>query len=130
MALYGKVIRIFSETSLLVNLGKNDGVERGKRLAVIERAGDVKDPDTGESLGELELVKTELVAVYVQDRMSTLKTESLASDTMSVPLSTLMVRESVRSDRDQAKMAVAPGEISGNPSLSPVRTGDVVRLLD
>lgn len=130
MAVYGKVIKIFSETSLLVNLGKNDGVKRGDRFAVIERGGEEKDPDSGESLGELELVKAELIAVDVQERMSILQTESLGADTMSVPLSTLMVRESIKSDRDQTKMPVAPGEITGNPSLSPVRAGDIVRLID
>jgi hypothetical protein len=130
MAVYGTVVKIFSETSLLVNLGKNAGVKRGDRFVVIERAGEEKDPESGESLGELELVKAELVAVDVQERMSILQTESLAADAMSVPLSTIMVRESIRTDGDQAKMPVAPGEISGNPSLSPVRVGDSVRLID
>lgn len=130
MALYGKVITIFSETSLLVNLGKKDGLKKGDRLVVIEKGEEMKDPESGESLGELELVKAELVAADVQEQMSMLRTESRGADTMSVPLSTLMVRDSIKTDRDQEKMAVAPGEISGNPALSPIKTGDVVRLVD
>lgn len=130
MALYGKVIKIFSETSLLVNLGKKDGLKKGDRLVVIEKGEEMKDPESGESLGELELVKAELVAADVQEQMSMLRTESRGADTMSVPLSTLMVRDSIKTDRDQEKMAVAPGEISGNPALSPIKTGDVVRLVD
>lgn len=129
MELYGKVLRIFDETSLLVNIGKKDGLKRGDRLAVIEKGEEVKDPDSGESLGALEYIKAELVAADVQERLSILRTESPLTDSMDIPLSARMVRDSIKSDGTQDKMHIVRGEISGVPALSPVKKGDPVRLV-
>ena len=129
MALYGKILRIFDETTLLVNIGVKDGVKRGDRLVVIEKMGEVKDPDSDESLGELELIKAELVATDVQEKISILKTEPGRTPSKSLPLSARMVQDSVRADGTQYRMSVAPGEMSGIPAPSPVKVGDIVRLV-
>ena len=130
MALYGKVIRIFDETTLLVNIGAKEGLKVEDRVVVVEKGEEVVDPDTGESLGALELVKTELVAADVQERLAILKTATARRADSNLPLSARMVRDSVRSDNAQGTMSVAPGEVSGLPSLSPVRVGDVVRRVE
>lgn len=130
MALYGKVIRIFDETSLLVNIGAKDGLKRGERVFVVEKGEEIMDPETGESLGVLELVKAELVAADVQERISILKTPFARPLDSNLPLSTRMVRDSVKSAGIQQKMIVAPGEVAGLPSPSSVRIGDIVRLVD
>ncbi len=133
MAVYGKVLKIFDEVSLLVDLGSEEGVKRGDRFVVIEKGGDVIDPDSGKSLGVMEFVKAELEAVDVLDQMSVLMTEYEASFESHLPLSARMVRDSVRSDRDgkrRVKMTIAPGEMSGRPSPAPVKTGDAVRRVE
>lgn len=130
MALYGKVVRIFDETALLVNLGSNEGLKRGDLLAVVERGDEVTDPATGESLGALEFVKAELVASDVQERMSILKTLPARETEVNLPLSARMARDSVRLDREKGKMAVNQGDISGIPAPSPVKIGDPVRLIE
>ena len=130
MALYGKVLKIFDETGLLVDLGLKDGVGRGDRFVVVETGGLVVDPETGDSLGELEHVKIELVAVDVQERMSVLMTEFDEQPFSGLPLSARMVRDSVKGERGpgrRIRMTVAPGEAEGRPALSPVRKGDRVR---
>jgi len=127
MALYGKVIRIFDESTLLVNIGSKEGLKVGERIFVIETGEEITDPGTGESLGRLEKVKAELVAADVQERISVLKTAMVRRADSNMPLSARMVRDSVRSEDTQGKMTVAPGEISGLPSSSPVRVGDAVR---
>lgn len=133
MALYGTVLKIFDETSLLIDLGRNDGIERGDRFLVVEKGGEIADPGSGDSLGELEHVKIELVAVDVQDGMSILMTEMEESPSGGLPLSALMVRASVKGESGQGrriKMSVAPGEMEGRPTPSPVRKGDIVRKAD
>lgn len=130
MALYGKVIRIFDETTLLVNIGRTNGMKRGDGVFVVETGEEIKDPDTGESLGALETVKAELTAVDVQERISVLRTISTVALDANLPLSSRMVRDSMRSGRDREKMAVAPGDMSGLPSPAPVRIGDTVRRVD
>jgi len=62
----GKVAGILTRRELLINRGKADGVEVGMRFAVLNRQGiDVKDPDTGASLGSAEIVKTVVKIVRV-----------------------------------------------------------------
>ncbi|UCF04871.1 MAG: hypothetical protein JSV33_13250 [bacterium] len=130
MAIYGKVLRIFDETSLLVNLGKKDGLKRGDMVVVVEKGEEVKDPDSGESLGEFELIKAELIAVDVQERLSILRTEPGKSVSANLPLSAQMVQHSVKDSGSLERMSIAPGEMSGIPTTSPTRTGDLVRLLE
>lgn len=128
--MYGKVLKVFDETRLLINLGRKDSVARGDRFVVVETGGPVVDPETGDSLGELEHVKIELVAVDVQERMSVLMTEFEEHPSDNIPLSARMVRDSVKGERDPARrirMAVAPGEAEGILNLSPVKRGDRVR---
>ena len=130
MALYGKVIRIFDETTLLVNIGSKDGMKRGDNVFVVEAGEEITDPDTGESLGDLEMVKAELTAVDIQERMSVLKTISVEAHEANLPLSARMARDSVRREGERQKMAVVHGEMSGVPSPAPVRIGDTVRRVE
>jgi hypothetical protein len=130
MALYGKVVKIFDETALLVNLGSNDGLKRGDLLAVVEKGDEVTDPETGESLGVLELVKAELIASDVQERMSILRTVPARETAVNLPLSARMARDSVKLDRVKGKMIVNQGDISGIGTPSPVKVGDPVRLIE
>lgn len=127
MAVYGKVVRIFNETTLLVNVGRKDGLTRGERVVVLEKGEEVKDPDSGESLGELELIKAELRATDVQERMSIVRS-LVKKDISNLPLSSRMIEDSIRIRYSEEKMSVAGGEISGMPSLSPVKIGDPVRF--
>jgi hypothetical protein len=133
MALYGKVMKIFDETSLLIGLGAKDGVKRGDGFVVVEKGDEVKDPDTGESLGIFEHVKAELVTVDVQERVSVLMTRFDQETSADMPLSSRMVRDSVKSGKDvsrRARMPVAAGEMTGKHALSPVRKGDMVRRIE
>jgi hypothetical protein len=130
MALYGKVIRIFDETTLLVNIGSKDGMKRGDGVFIVETGEEITDPDTGESLGALETVKAELTAVDVQERITVLKTIGSEAHDANLPLSARMVRDSVRSGGDREKMTVVHGEMAGLPSPAPVRVGDTVRRVE
>jgi hypothetical protein len=132
-ALYGKVLKIFDETSLLIDLGRENGVERGDRFVVIEKGGGIADPESGDSLGELEHVKIELIAADVQERMSILMTDMEEQPSGGIPLSTRMVRDSVKGERGSGRrirMVVAPGEMEGRPTSSPLRRGDTVRRVE
>jgi hypothetical protein len=133
MALYGKVLMIFDETSLLINLGSTHGLKRGDRFVVIQKGDEVKDPETGKSLGTLEYVKAELIAVDVQENIGVLVTDCEESPSADLPLSSRMVRDSVRDERDKGRrmrLSVAAGEMAGQQTLSPVRRGDLIRKVE
>lgn len=129
MAVYGTVLRIFDETTLLAGIGARDGLRRGDVVAVVEAGEEIADPGTGESLGRLELVKAELVVADVQERMSILRTRPAAREAGEMPLSARMVRDSIPAG-DRERMPVAGGEASGLPSVSPVQAGDRLRVVE
>jgi hypothetical protein len=63
----GKVAGVLTLRELVINRGTADGVEIGMRFAVLNRQGiDIKDPDSGQSLGSVELVKTIVKIVRIQ----------------------------------------------------------------
>jgi hypothetical protein len=127
---YGKILRIFDEFSILVNLGAADGIKRGDRFAVIEEGEEIIDPDTKESLGKLEIIKVEMIASDVQERISLLSMESEAVPTQDIPLSAKMVKDSMKTGKETGGMLVGGGEIAGMPVPAAVHSGDKVRLIE
>ncbi|MFB3787868.1 MAG: hypothetical protein ACE15F_16030 [bacterium] len=70
--LRGKVVSILDDQRLIVNLGLEQGVAMGDRFVVYEEGGEITDPSTQQTLGKLELIKTQVEAVHVQEKMSLL----------------------------------------------------------
>jgi hypothetical protein len=62
----GKVAAILSKRELIINVGSDDGVEPGTKFVILNRKGiDVRDPDTNEVLGTVEVPKTLVKVVRV-----------------------------------------------------------------
>ncbi len=62
----GKVAAILTKRELVLNIGSDDGVVVGMRFVILNSNGvDVKDPDTGEVLGSVEVPKTLVKVVRV-----------------------------------------------------------------
>jgi len=59
---------------VVINRGARDGVKRGDRFLVFSIGPHVNDPDTGEDLGEIELVRGRGEVVHVQEQMATIRT--------------------------------------------------------
>lgn len=53
-----KVIEIINEYNLIINYGLENNAKQGDRLRIVERGEEVKDPNTRESLGTLDAIKT------------------------------------------------------------------------
>lgn len=68
----GKVVNIVDETTVVINLGSDHGVKPGHTFLILGLGEMITDPDTGESLGHLELVRGRAEAKHVQPRMTTL----------------------------------------------------------
>lgn len=71
-----KVARVVSPTELVLAAGADDGVEEGMEFVVYSLSDAIRDPDTGEDLGQIEIVKARVVAAHVQDRMTVVRTKS------------------------------------------------------
>ncbi len=71
-----KVAKVIDPYKLVINKGSNDGIEKGKRFLVYSISSEeIKDPTTGESLGNLEIVKGTGVVTHVQERIATIESD-------------------------------------------------------
>jgi len=77
-----KVARVVSPTELILAAGSEEGVEEGMEFVVYSLSDTVTDPDTGEDLGRIQVVKARVIAAHVQERMTVARTKSR---TVSMP---------------------------------------------
>ncbi len=62
------------ELEVVINRGSAQGVKTGDRFLVFGIGPHIADPDTGEDLGVLELVRGQGRVVHVQEHLSTIRT--------------------------------------------------------
>lgn len=68
------VVSKLNEHTLVINRGSNDGVELGDEFLVYYvDPEELIDPETGESLGNLEVVRGTAEATHVQPKITTIK---------------------------------------------------------
>jgi hypothetical protein len=76
----GVVARVVDDYTLVINRGSRHGIEKGDHFLVYYvEDEEIKDPETGESLGKLEVVRGTGSAVHVQENMSTIKSNRTVS---------------------------------------------------
>jgi hypothetical protein len=76
MAEYGelpKVVKILDGYEVVINRGSNDGIQPGAVFLLFGLDDIIVDPDTGEHLGRLELVRGRARVTHIQERLSTLE---------------------------------------------------------
>ncbi|MFD1422031.1 hypothetical protein [Lactiplantibacillus songbeiensis] len=79
----GKVIRILSDTDLIINLGSNDEVGYGNRFEIYEPGESIKDPTTHESLGVLDYIKATVEVTELHKSFSIVQHRSTKRETVS-----------------------------------------------
>ncbi|MTJ05899.1 MAG: hypothetical protein FH759_14615 [Sediminimonas qiaohouensis] len=68
-----RVVHANDEYQYVINRGSSNGVDIGDRYLVFGLGDEIVDPDTGESLGTLEIVRGKARIIHVQEKMSTLE---------------------------------------------------------
>lgn len=109
----GQVADILNDREVVINLGSQNGIESGHKFVVFSLGDEIPDPNTGESLGRLELIKGRGEVVHVQQKMCTIKTYEYTMAPLSV--------SSVLDSMDQRKVY---------RSFEGVVRGDYVRILE
>ena len=70
------IARIISPTRIVINRGSEHGVKKGQQMLVYSlEENEIKDPNTGESLGYLEIYKGTGKIIHVQEKMSILESD-------------------------------------------------------
>ncbi len=135
MAIEGLVARILNDESIVINRGSAHGVKEGMRFAIFTELEEIKDPETGSSLGKLELVKARVVAMHVQENMATAEAEppvgpATFEDPTEHTLSAEMIAVSLHSSGGRGKLKVDSGQVAGLPEAGPITVGDHVRSVE
>lgn len=132
----GKIAKILDDRHVVINLGAMQGVKMGTVFSIIAQGDEVKDPDTGEVLGQWEIPKGFVIATHVQDRLATCESyqmreaeeedEDPTTRVLSADMTNLAMRAHAMAGR-QTKLTVNPRDISGMPRIGPIGVGDKVR---
>ena len=71
----GKVARVLNSREVALNVGKEDGVDRGMQFDVLDpKLDEIKDPDSGDVIGVLNRPKVRVQVSIVGDRFSVART--------------------------------------------------------
>ncbi len=65
-----RIAKIVSPTKVILAAGADQGVQEGMEFVIYELSDPVLDPETGDSLGRLELHKARVRVSQVQERLS------------------------------------------------------------
>ena len=70
------IIKVIDGFNIVINRGSNDKVSKGDHFLVYYTdSEELIDPETGESLGKLEVVRGTGVAIHVQPKITTIKSD-------------------------------------------------------
>lgn len=80
-----KVADVTNEYKVVINAGSDLGIQEGQRYLLYALSSEeILDPDTHESLGYLEIVKGTGKVIHVQERMSTIESDSYRTSSKTV----------------------------------------------
>ncbi|PWT30475.1 hypothetical protein DKZ27_06590 [Limosilactobacillus reuteri] len=131
-----KIAKILNTKQVVINAGSNDGLKEGDHLEIIDKFGTdpVIDPDTGESLGTLDLPKGELIVSKIYPKMaiadSPIRHVSPHESLLKNAYPTIAARAlGIGTETIQDDLNVDPTQITGGlpePSDSEIHIGDTV----
>lgn len=75
------VAKVIDDYKLVINRGSENGIKEGQRMLVYCVSDeDIKDPETGESLGFLELVRGTGKIIFVQEKISIIESDNTKAE--------------------------------------------------
>lgn len=135
-----KIAKIISTKQVVINAGSKDGLVEGDKLEIIDKIGSehIKDPDTGEDLGQLDVSKGIVYVSKVYPKMAIADAPSKTVNPYTAQLTPFKSSEAIlsgalgiMSKRIQEDLNVDPTEITGDlpkGDIDQIRIGDIVIL--
>lgn len=124
MKLSARVIRILDNTSLILNVGEEAGVQRGMRFGIYTPPDEIVDPETGERLGTLRTRKAIVEVRTVYPRFALASAPMRSRRVSPDPLAAF----TGRTEQVQETFPVSPTELHPLPTGNEVHVGDVAEL--
>lgn len=127
---FAKIVAAPSKYLVVINKGEEHGVQPGQKFLIVGLGDLITDPDTGEELGQLEMLRGKVVAVHVQEKISTLESceYEKESDVKEIKKVTSTGGISILGSQNTITESIKPGE-QYLKSLNQVSVGDrVIKL--
>ena len=132
MEIHGKIIRIVDKTTVIIDLGKNQGITNDSVFSIIGSPEPVIDPFTKEELGLVSIVKAKVKAAQVHDKFTIASTKwtttrlKLAESSLAAQFRSLFEIEAV----DEGELLVDSVDLRPWKAKSerPVKVGDTVKV--
>lgn len=105
-----KVARVENPDVIIINAGYNDGITEGMRFLVYKIGEDIIDPDSNTNLGPLEILKGKYKVGHIQEKISTLFSETKSNSTIG--LNTSLIRALGNfNEEDRLKNSIVTGDL-------------------
>lgn len=122
-----KIAKIISTTELVINAGSKQNINKGDKFQIIDKVGNepVIDPDTGESLGTLDIIKGIVEVTTVYPNMSIVQSERTINPLLQASMG---VAQSLSSYQIRKDLNVDKAQITGGAPQNenvPIKIGDV-----
>jgi hypothetical protein len=127
----GKVVRILSDEEVVLNVGREDGVKENMEFVIFLESDHVYDPETGEDLGAIEIVKGRVGVYHVMDKMSRARTLTYQVYVPSLPATVKWLGSALYSETHvetrRRKLKVPESQVQPLAVDLVVRIGDKAR---
>ena len=132
--IYGIIVKIISDTQIIINKGEYDGVKEGMKFIIYDESEELKDPLTGSSLGRMEFRKGNLFVKQTMPKISILETgEKLIKQqsALAEALITMDLLNSVQRVKEHLELETNTSPLLNFLGLGKrtVKVGDKVRSL-
>lgn len=127
----GKIIRIIDKRTVIINLGKEHGVETDAVFSIMGDPEQIIDPDTKEILGEVKIVKSRVKAKEVAEKFTIASTKWVTTNAKVLSLFFSNIDKTIeRREIDEGELLVDESEVQPwkAKSESPVKIGDTVQV--
>ena len=127
----GKIIRIVDNRTVIINLGKKDGVTDKSYFQIVGESEDIVDPFTKEKLGAVNIVKANLKASNTFEKFTIATTKWETTSLKFQSSLAQQMQDFIKTEEiDEGELKVDESEIQPWKAKSelPVRLGDTVTV--
>lgn len=126
---FSKVAVVRDSYTIVISKGSENGLKEGDKFLVVGLGDLIIDPDTGEELEQLEIVRGKAIVTHVQNKVATLESceYSKSSDTREIKKVTTKATAllGMLGPQDTVTESIKPGESRLKP-FDEVNKGDLV----
>lgn len=131
----GRIIRILDKRTVIVNLGREDGIDKTSVFRILAEPESIIDPVTGEELGKVNVIKSKVGASEVYEKFTIATTRwvmTVYRTRFETSVAQMMgnLMETETEIVDEGELLVKPSDIQPWKAQSeiPVQVGDVVEV--